>query len=449
MRAVSIENLFVLKHVPLSFIFTALAGSWYYEGVGDSSTVSFRPGYLEIMMRMKTVFTFVGLWCASLLQAGEAVNNPCLAPYEKLEDGPWKIRRWDQRYPFVFLSYGQWPAEDRIALECQRQSLLTPTWEDPKFAHPIESQATEWGWSAEWRPSGCTTKRECYEKVKKLYLERTRRRQYPGTKDALIKKGERFYMLSMQATYLLCGAEWGCDMVGIETGENLGASNILTVFVRGAARQTGKPFYVQPSPWHMGSVPFSSRATTIRRSTSLRRNRSTRQSHMGLVRSQTEAIPHITSRGNGIMPGWPGRPSFARKHVKPISLRATNGSVVKTPREETIPLSPIGRRAQRFLALARRHPDIGMPYTPFALLFDQYCGYTGFREQMPRPWNGLKPALPDWEIVLFFESLFPGHTEIVFTPRGCSRPTTRNTRRTYTRNASPCQRPIAKPTTPC
>ena len=49
-------------------------------------------------------------------------------------------------------------------------------------------------------------------------------------------------------------------------------------------------------------------------------------------------------------------------------------------------------------------------------MLDQYCGYTGYREQMPCPWNGLKPALPDWEIVLFFESLFPGHMEIVFTP---------------------------------
>jgi hypothetical protein len=201
------------------------------------------------------VFTFVGLSCASLLPAGEAVNSPRLIPYEKLQNGAWKIQRWDQRYPFVFLSYGQWPAEDRITYECKKQSLLTPTWEDSKFAHPIESQATEWGWSAEWRPLGCTTKRECYEKVKKLYLEQTRRRQYPGTGDPLIKKGEKFYMMSMQATYLLCGAEWGCDMVGIETRENLGASNALTVFARGAARQTGKPFYVQPSPWHMGTVP--------------------------------------------------------------------------------------------------------------------------------------------------------------------------------------------------
>ena len=26
-------------------------------------------------------------------------------------------------------------------------------------------------------------------------------------------------------------------------------------FARVPARQTGKPFYVQPSPWHMGTVP--------------------------------------------------------------------------------------------------------------------------------------------------------------------------------------------------
>ncbi len=270
---------------------------------------------------MKTiVLIFAELLAASLLQVGKAADVPGRVSYEKLQDGPWKIRRWDERYPFVFLTYGgRWSAQDRIAHECKQQSLLTPTWEDPKFAHPIESRATEWGWSMEWRPSGCTTRRECYEKVKRLYLERTRCRQYPGTKDPEIKQGEKFYMLSMQATYLLCGAEWGCDMVGIETGENLGASNVLTTFVRGAAHRLASLFMSKRRRGTWGVCPSSSRATTIPRSTGSPRNRSKRRWGTTQARSPTEGIRRIASPANGITPGFLERLWFALKDVNRIS----------------------------------------------------------------------------------------------------------------------------------
>ncbi|MGA2621604.1 MAG: hypothetical protein ABSF26_28720 [Thermoguttaceae bacterium] len=367
---------------------------------------------------MKTiVLIFAELLAASLLQVGKASDVPGRVSYEKLKDGPWKIQRWDERYPLVFLTYGgQWPAQDRIAHECKKQSLLTPTWEDPKFAHPIESRATEWGWSMEWRPSGCTTRRECYEKVKKQYLERIRYRQYPGTNDPLIKQGEKFYMLSMQATYLLCGAEWGCDMVGIETGENLGANNILTTFVRGAARQSCKPFYVQPSPWHMGSVPFY-----LPGDDDTTQHQLTEEQIKAALGHEAGAIPNGGHSSYYLFREWyhawlAGAAVVCPEGCQSNFFAGNEKRHQESPPDVTIPLSPIGRRAQKFLSLTRRHPDIGVPYTPFALMFDEYCGYTGFREQVPCPWNGLKPSWSDWEIVLFFEALFPGHMELVFTP---------------------------------
>ena len=226
--------------------------------------------------------------------------------------------------------------------------------------------------------SGCTTKRECYEKVKKLYLERIRYRQYPGTKDPLIKKGERFYMLSMQATYLLCGAEWGCDMVGIETGENLGASNILTMFVRGAVRKTGKPFYVQPSPWHMGSVPFF-----LPGDDDTTQHQLTERQIRAAVAHEAGAIPNGGHSSYYLSREWhhawlAGAAVVCPEACQSNFFAGNEKDNRRLPREQTIPLSPIGRRAQKFLALASKHPDIGVPYTPFALMFDRYCGYTGF-----------------------------------------------------------------------
>ena len=372
-------------------------------------------------MKTELFFSLTSLWwagllCASPLQVGNTGDSPCLIPYAKLQDSLWRIRRWDQRYPLVFLSYGQWRPEDRFAYECKKQSLLTPTWDEAAFAHPIESQATEWGWGPEWRFPECKTKRECYEKVKKLYLERIRHRQYPGTKGPLIKEGERCYMMSMQATYLLCGAEWGCDMVGIETGENLGPSNVLTVFARGAARQTGKPWYVQPSPWEMGTVPFffpGDEDTT--------RRQLTEKQLRAAVAHEAGAVPNGGHSSYYLSREWHHAWLSGAAVVCPEACQTNffaghEEENRRLPREQTIPLSPLGRRARKFLALARQHPDIGVPYTPFALLFDRYCGYTGFVECTPCPWNVLKPALPDWEIVLFFESLFPGHMLIEFTP---------------------------------
>ena len=93
-----------------------------------------------------------------------------LIPFETLADSPWKPIQWAGR-PFIFLSYaGDWSkAYQRVAHECRIQGLLTPTWDDPSFPHPVESSATEWGWSV--RPEG-KNKRECYEWLEKLYLDR-------------------------------------------------------------------------------------------------------------------------------------------------------------------------------------------------------------------------------------------------------------------------------------
>jgi len=63
--------------------------------------------------------------------------------------------------PFTFLSYaGSWRDNfQRAAHECKVQHLLTPTWKDPHFPYPIESEAMEWGWNLQPEEDNVT---QCY-----------------------------------------------------------------------------------------------------------------------------------------------------------------------------------------------------------------------------------------------------------------------------------------------
>ncbi len=86
------------------------------------------------------------------------------------------------------------------------------------------------------------------------------------------------------------------------------------------------------------------------------------------------------------------------------------------PNDKRIPLSPIGKQAQAFMKVTASHPDIGIPYTPFALLLDEFCGFNGFPLTQPRPWNVLEPSLADREISLFLDTLFPRSMYLDFIP---------------------------------
>ncbi len=356
--------------------------------------------------------TMIALWLSivpwSAAPGSSAATPVRLAPFEQVASGPWQVRRWADR-PFVFLSYGDWSkGSRRAALECRLQGLLTPTWDDPTFPHPIESKATEWGWSL--RPEG-KTRRQCYEWVKAVYLENITQR---AQSQLLLNSGERFYSLTGHSWFSPYGAQWGCDMIGLETGENIIAMQGQIAFLRGAARQNGKPFYVQPSQWYGGTVP---------------------QFREG----EDEFTPHELDeakvregirRGGIAIPNGGHSPSLLARMwyvawlsgaavVCPEACQANffaAEQIESRPADQRIPLSPVGKRAQTFLRIVEQHPDIGIPYTPFAVLLDEFCGFNGFQLTQPRPWNVLPPTLGDREISLFLDSVYPRSMYLDFMP---------------------------------
>jgi hypothetical protein len=331
-----------------------------------------------------------------------------LVPFQQLAVGPWQIRRWADR-PFVFLSYGNWlQGNRRAAQECRLQSLLTPTWDDPTFPHPLEAKATEWGWSLQ--PEG-KTRRECYEWVRQVYLEKIKERAHSPLP---LNQGEPFYSLTGHSWFSVYGAQWGCNMVGLETGENIIAMQAQIAFLRGAARQNGKPFYVQPSQWYGGTVPL-------------------------FREGEDEFTPHELDeakvregirRGGIAIPNGGHSPSLLARMwyvawlsgaavVCPEACQANffaAEQVESYPGDQRIPLSPIGKRAQAFLRIVQQHPEIGVPYTPFAILLDEFCGFNGFPLTQPRPWNVLPPTLGDREISLFLDTVYPRSMYLDFMP---------------------------------
>lgn len=338
------------------------------------------------------------------LQAGESM----VVPFQQLAVGPWQIRRWADR-PFVFLSYGNWSQGNRrAAQECRLQGLLTPTWDDPTFPHPLEAKATEWGWSLQ--PEG-KTRRECYEWGRQVYLEKIKERAHSPLP---LNKGEPFYSLTGHSWFSVYGAQWGCNMVGLETGENIIAMQAQIAFLRGAARQNGKPFYVQPSQWYGGTVPL-------------------------FREGEDEFTPHVLdepkvregiSRGGIAIPNGGHSPSLLARMwyvawlsgaavVCPEACQANffaAEQVESYPVDRRIPLSPIGKRAQAFLRTVQQHPEIGVPYTPFTILLDEFCGFNGFPLTQPRPWNVLPPTLGDREISLFLDTVYPRSMYLDFMP---------------------------------
>jgi hypothetical protein len=345
----------------------------------------------------------------SLFALSASIPEPI--EFEVLSRGPWQVRHWADR-PFVFLSYaGDWSKSfQRAAHECKVQNLLTPTWEYPNFPHPIESRATEWGWNL--RPEG-KTRRECYEWMRRHYLSLTGERQH-GSRQ--IDENELFYSLTGHSWYSVYGAQWGCDMIGLETGENIIAMQAQIAFLRGAARQNQKPFYIQPSQWFGGTIPI-------------------------FEEGEDEYTPHeldvekvlagIASGGIAIPNGGHSPSLLARMwYVAWLSGAAVvcpeNCQVNfftgrpeqnwSQPKDRRIPLSPIGKRAQAFMRITEAHPEIGIPYTPFAIMLDQFCGFNGFPLTQPRPWNVLTPSLPDREISLFLDTIYPRSMYLDFMP---------------------------------
>ncbi|MCP5519077.1 MAG: hypothetical protein H7A45_17680 [Verrucomicrobiales bacterium] len=220
------------------------------------------------------------------------------------------------------------------------------------------------------------TRRECYELVQDYYRSRCR--------DLL----GRVISVTGHSHYEAYAAEWGTRCVGLELGENIAFTQSKLAFARGAARQWGLPWSVQVSPWFAGAC------TTA-----------------GPLRGAPGAVRGLDA-GHSLslyerlwLHAW-----FAG-----AAMVTPENSIAIFFEEAASPwtLTSHGAKAAEVFRFMQDHSP-GVPYTPVAIVLDQFAGYNGY---MGRPWGILEPTPGDREIQdLFDHQLFPGSDHIHARP---------------------------------
>lgn len=220
------------------------------------------------------------------------------------------------------------------------------------------------------------TRRECHELVQDYYRSRCR--------DLL----GRVISVTGHSHYEAYAAEWGTRCVGLELGENIAFTQSKLAFARGAARQWGLPWSVQVSPWFAGAC------TTA-----------------GPLRGAPGAVRGLDA-GHSLslyerlwLHAW-----FAG-----AAMVTPENSIAIFFEEAASPwtLTSHGAKAAEVFRFMQDHSP-GVPYTPVAIVLDQFAGYNGY---MGRPWGILEPTPGDREIQdLFDHQLFPGSDHIHARP---------------------------------
>lgn len=180
--------------------------------------------------------------------------------------------------------------------------------------------------------------------------------------------------------YEAYAAAWGTRLIGLEVGENIAFAQSKFAFARGASRQWGIPWSAQVSPWLSGAV--------------------------------TTAGPlHLEGKNARGLDAGHSLSFYTRMWLHSwfagAALVTPENSIAIffEPGEPAWRLTSHGEKAKEVFAFMRAH-DRGTPYTPVAIVLDQYAGYNGF---MAKPWGILEPTEGDNAITdLLEEQLFPG-----------------------------------------
>lgn len=152
-------------------------------------------------------------------------------------------------------------------------------------------------------------------------------------------------------------ALWGdgkVDMIMSEIGENVKGTNPHLAFVRGAARQFDKPWGLQFSPWYGGYVLDYSSPPVWQMG-------GPNYGHSLQLAKRSYFLTYMSGANE--------------LHAESGSADWFNGSTLNA--DGTFNLSPMGLIAQNFYAFSHSFTDRGIPWTPMAIVLDQYQGLSG------------------------------------------------------------------------
>jgi hypothetical protein len=321
-------------------------------------------------------------------------NPPPLPPYQDQAAGPWNPVPFENR-PFFFLTYDKvslhkpGSIHGRFAYEAELQRVLTPVW---KFEDFSLARDGSWAGVAEWGYGIALdgeSKFDCYE---------SRRRWFGKRLEEARRAGKKFHSFTGHEWLEPYAALWGADRLTTELGAGSPCVQARVALVRGAARQRGIPFALQTSPWYGGKIPHYEDGEGEEVS---------RRGHSAPFQARTWYLAWL----GGAAYVTPEACQLALFHRLPEQKDTKPAPPITPdqPLEKRFKLSPLGARAQQFVRVIDAHPERGVPFTPFALILDQYAGFhVNPGPGAVRPWWRLEPTAGDLETATFLNGIFPG-----------------------------------------
>lgn len=153
--------------------------------------------------------------------------------------------------------------------------------------------------------------------------------------------------------------EFGFDQIGSEIGENINSYQWHIALTRGAARQYGRPWFIDFSAWHGPSITDYSAGKIWGDNSGPDHGHSLSLFERTLYMSYMSGASQITAEAGGAISFLPMVDEQGRYRLSPY------GEVCKRLREFTL-----------------AHPDVGVPLAPVGIVLDFYHGaYPGFEKR--------------------------------------------------------------------
>ncbi len=365
----------------------------------DLSAETVKTGKLELRFANRAghaaVVSLIELWADRPVTLAPVSSGPRILAYEVLEKSVWKPIKFENR-SFFFMCYGgvknhrKGGPYSRFAYEAALQGVLSPVWEDQTFSLEEKSH---WGSVEEWgyhTPVDGASKPDCYA---------SRRNWYDGRLASTRAEGKQFISFTGHAWLEPYAALWGADMITTEWGAGSPSVQARLALLRGAARQNEIPFSTQTSPWYGGGLVIYEDGEG---------DDVPRKGHSAPFFARTWYLSWLS----GAACTTPEAAQMMFFHRRPEQKGVDDWTKTPIgndqPEDKRFTLTPTGLQAKEFVRLIGQHPDIGIPYTPFALIMDEYAGFNvnpGVGQVSP--WFRLAPTAGDMEMATFLDAVFP------------------------------------------
>ncbi len=188
-------------------------------------------------------------------------------------------------------------------------------------------------------------------------------------------------------------AEFGFDVLGSEIGENINNYQMLLAFNRGAAREYGKPWFVDVSAWHSGGITDYSDFKVWGDASGPNRGHSLSLYRRSYFMSYMAGADAVAAEAGAV--------NFFYD-TDPINVGG----------EDVLRLSPLGEVGKEFYNFTLQHPDPGVPYTPFAVYLDHGHGTYIGNGAIKRAYNFFLYNSGDHMSWWLFHMLYPNGWDI-------------------------------------